>query len=463
MFGCGKVDEASYYDDLKTEEVLNELLQLSRIESFNGDEDEDEEYGEDDSLISMKMSDNSQNFSYAKGDSYQNSMPKIVSTDHVESVNRTFWTETMAILSRFRNDGDRRDLISIGVATGFAAAFGAPVGGLLYSFEEASSFFTIPLMWRTLVATAIGTFVIALYHGDLSQFSVLSLGYNAEASHELALISFAVLPFYVLIGAVGGLLGAFFNGCYIYTNKLRQKFYSRSGINKSVYRVCEVLVVSIVTSLVTFCLSVYLPQSWLCTDVNEEDAVEGVGAGFAERFNCPVGQFNEVASILLGSRDEALNDILTDPSKFEPRTLLVSGLTFLFLMVITFGIFIPSGLFMPTLLTGSSLSGWAGLMIQRYLLPSVVPAHMALVGATAMLAGVQRTTVSLCVIMMEATGQTKVLIPLIISVVVARYVGDLFNDGFYHVSRQLCVGVHAAHCISSFLTMNFSLHRSTCI
>jgi chloride channel 7 len=103
-------------------------------------------------------------------------------------------------------------------------------------------------------------------------------------------------------------------------------------------------------------------------------------------------------------------------------------------MMITFGVALPSGLFMPSLLTGSSLGGYAGIMIQEHFLETVVPAHMALLGAAAMLGGIQRTTVSLCVILMEATGQTKVLIPLIISIVVARYVGDIFNDGYYHVS-----------------------------
>jgi CBS domain-containing protein len=68
---------------------------------------------------------------------------------------------------------------------------------------------------------------------------------------------------------------------------------------------------------------------------------------------------------------------------------------------------------------------------------SINPAHLSLLGATALLAGIQRTTVSLCVIMMEATGQVKILIPLIISVVVARYVADIFTEGFYHVSRHL--------------------------
>lgn len=146
-----------------------------------------------------------------------------------------------------------------------------------------------------------------------------------------------------------------------------------------------------------------------------------------------------IAVILLGSRDEALNGILTDPSKFGVEVLFICGLTCFFLMIITFGVNIalPSGLFMPTLLTGSSLGGATGILVQQYFVPSVVPAHFALVGATAVLAGVQRTTVSLVVILMEATGQVTVLIPLIIGVVVARHVGDFFNEGIYEIQMTL--------------------------
>jgi len=68
---------------------------------------------------------------------------------------------------------------------------------------------------------------------------------------------------------------------------------------------------------------------------------------------------------------------------------------------------------MPTLLTGSMYGGWAGIMIQKFFISEVNPAHIALIGATALLAGIQRTTVSLCVIMMEATGQVKVRIHII--------------------------------------------------
>ena len=62
----------------------------------------------------------------------------------------------------FRNDVDRRTFISAGSSAGVSAAFGAPIGGALFTYEisKPNTFWTFSMLWRVFFTSAMSTFTL---------------------------------------------------------------------------------------------------------------------------------------------------------------------------------------------------------------------------------------------------------------------------------------------------------------
>jgi len=131
--------------------------------------------------------------------------------------------------------------------------------------------------------------------------------------------------------------------------------------------------------------------------------------------------------------------------------LTITALMKIGLTAWTFGIMVPAGIFLPTIAIGASLGRAVGLLTQglQRAYPTawifstcppdptvrcVSPGFYAVIGASAMLGGVTRMTISLVVILFELTGALSHVLPIMISVMTAKWVGDAFGkDGIYSV------------------------------
>jgi chloride channel 3/4/5 len=58
------------------------------------------------------------------------------------------------------NDGKRREILSASAASGVAVAFGAPIGGVLFSLEEVSYYFPSKTLFRTFFCCIVSSEVV---------------------------------------------------------------------------------------------------------------------------------------------------------------------------------------------------------------------------------------------------------------------------------------------------------------
>ncbi|KAH8286162.1 hypothetical protein KR054_003538 [Drosophila jambulina] len=345
-----------------------------------------------------------------------------------------------------RNEAKKREILSAAAAAGVSVAFGAPIGGVLFSLEEVSYYFPLKTLWRSFFCALIAAFVLRSLTPFGNEHSVLFF-----VEYNKPWIFFELIPF-VFLGIMGvrffcllcfrnfslillhfqGVIGTFFIKANLWWCRYRK--FSKLGQ----YPVMEVLFVTLVTGIICY------PNPFTRMNMNELIflLVSKCSPGDVTNPLCEYKRMN----ITMG------NSIIevTEPGPGVYSSIWLLMLTFILklaLTIFTFGMKVPAGLFIPSLLLGAIMGRIVGIGVEQfaYSYPNIwfftgecadsnliTPGLYAVVGAAAVLGGVTRMTVSLVVIMFELTGGVRYIVPLMAAAMASKWVGDaLGRQGIY--------------------------------
>ncbi|KAL9656395.1 hypothetical protein ABK040_005161 [Willaertia magna] len=327
------------------------------------------------------------------------------------------------IFPRFsRNEANKREILSVSSAVGVAVAFLAPIGGVLFSLEEVSSYFPPRTLFRSFFASIIGVLVVQMIHPKLSGRIIL---WNVSSFGTWKW--FEILPF-VFLGIVGGILGALFTKLNIlYNSKIRRRYFKN-------YPILETFIIVTITSL--FCY-------W--NEVTREPMNELLPSFFGNACHS-----NTVSNIM----DIDMKEYCYWNNSMAMFKLFYALIIKFLFFSITVGLKVPCGILIPSLMIGSiygQLVGTFMKFVQTKYSHSLYFAECfsggeascitvgiyAFVGAASLLSGVTRAIVSVSVIMMEITGSVFV-VPVMISVIIAKWVSEsLSKKGVYELTMEM--------------------------
>lgn len=260
---------------------------------------------------------------------------------------------------------DRLVLIAAGAGAGLAAAFNAPLAGLIFVLEEVQKDFRQAVFGAAFLAAATADIVARFASGQFPVFRIPSY----------PVPSLAVLPAFVALGLACGLLGVVYNRSLMGTIRLFSRIPSQLAVPAAG-------VVGAVVGMV----------AWF------SPSAVGGGHTLAERF--------------LDGR-AALTMI---PLWFVVRFVL---------SLASYGTGAPGGIFAPLLVLGA-LIGLAVGETTHLLTPHLVPnpAIFAVVGMAAYFTAIVRAPLTGIVLIIEMTGNYAQMLPLLVACFCAYIVAE---------------------------------------
>ena len=342
---------------------------------------------------------------------------------------------------------ERRQILQLGSAAGVAAAFNAPIGGLLYVMEEVASNLPPDYVWRAFMTAGVAVGVaLVLYSANEGRVDYASLVISDPNGSSTGW-GVADLPLVAVLAALAGALSAAYTVAADYFGSWRRRpgAWTPRWLANAMGTRWGMWLDAVLGAALNASMQVLLPAAFGCraapTTSNEygPDGSLNVYTGRRKltssaiyiprtfvQYTCEPGDFSEMATLMLQNEEGVVKhlfarDELYSEKLFTAPVVFAFLAYFFFIASVTFGGAFPAGVFIPNMLMGASLGRLFGFFAEQ-VSPSVNKGTYALIGSAAMLSGFTRMTAAVTVIIIEATASMDVLAPIILACVIARAV-----------------------------------------
>ena len=234
-----------------------------------------------------------------------------------------------------RNINEERIFMACGLAAGLAVAFSAPIAGILFAMEGATSFLTVSAVLRI-----FGCSMFAMFFKDLS-FNGWSA--HIETTNLITIVSEDVnyswrvpeVAAFTLMAALGGGLGAVAVHLNVRITRWRHHYMGeRIAGNMS-----EVALITAVTASIMF----VLPLMFGCAVMPAFCADNGEVR--CQSLFCPLGAYSEIGSFVFSSSDIIARNLfdrtISLHNEYDVFPLLLYMTLYLMLVAWVYGAYVP--------------------------------------------------------------------------------------------------------------------------
>lgn len=274
-------------------------------------------------------------------------------------------------ISRFlgRTSMEERYLITSGASAGLAAAFNAPLAGILFSLEELHRNFSILVLLPSMAAAITATIISRILFGSNSIFNI----------PDLQLMPINYYGIIIIVSLIAGFIGVIFNKGLLNIHKFYNLSFFKTALHKIIF--------SLLTAGI---LGFYLPQV--------------LGGG-----NSLIAYITE--------------------NNLSLQLLLVFFIGKLIFTFISYGCGVPGGFFLPMLVIGALVGSILANIFTTYgIVEPIYTTNIIVISMAALFSASVRSPITGTVLIMEMTASYQQLFFLAIASMLAFVIAELCHN-----------------------------------